>query len=644
MSELKPASIPSASPDCSGVTANQVSGRQTRVGRRYSLRVGDGLRGRSLLVVGGNGFVGKVFLSMLLKEYSEVGTIYLLLRASSAAAAHSRLWDGVLASPVFEPLREAHGEAFADFCGAKIVPIVGDVSLPDCGIEAGRLDEMVGKLAAIVNISGVIDFHPPLDDALAVNALGGERVVNLARKLGNVAILHTSTCYVAGNRNGIIGEEDPRMLPPEPHSASASAPWDARRELRESRAQIAQTRARFGVGNQRASLIEAERALQKSHFRESIANGAESVLLKKALHRALVRVGARRAAAWGFSNTYTYTKALGEHLVASSGLRFTIVRPAVVESAVSFPFPGWNEGANTSAPLIYLVREGGMQVPASRHNVDIIPCDLVATGMILALAELIEGSAPAVYQLGTSDCNPSTARSFMKLATRYKRRYQLARVELNWVSRWAKALPGVAVLSERQFWSFGPPAIAAWAGTVKAALERIPAGALFGVADRWSLSLGRFAQRQRSIARVLEAFLPFIARHDYRFTSANVRAAYARLTLEERMKLPWIPESIDWSQWFFDVHVKGLERWVFPSLDALTHSRNQSNAGADAKSSAASSASLPAEPGLAKAMPCTDCLPTHSRAATSASLAESRCSGELRENVVLPVAPPISEG
>ena len=49
-----------------------------------------------------------------------------------------------------------------------------------------------------------------------------------------------------------------------------------------------------------------------------------------------------RARSWGWPNTYTYTKSLGEQVIAGTpGLRYAIVRPSIVESALRYPFPGW---------------------------------------------------------------------------------------------------------------------------------------------------------------------------------------------------------------------------------------------------------------------------------------------------------------
>src|ERR1043166_7793353 len=64
----------------------------------------------------------------------------------------------------------------------------------------------------------------------------------------------------------------------------------------------------------------------------------------------LVRVGMRRAPYLGWPNTYTFTKSLGESLLARRGkdLSIAVVRPSIVESSRHSPFAGWNEGINRS--------------------------------------------------------------------------------------------------------------------------------------------------------------------------------------------------------------------------------------------------------------------------------------------------------
>src|SRR5439155_22128711 len=73
------------------------------------------------------------------------------------------------------------------------------------------------------------------------------------------------------------------------------------------------------------------------------------------LARRLVALGRQRAERWGWVNTYTYAKSLGEQIIAAEqGLDYAIVRPAIVESALDFPFPVWFEGSRIASPMVLM--------------------------------------------------------------------------------------------------------------------------------------------------------------------------------------------------------------------------------------------------------------------------------------------------
>jgi long-chain acyl-CoA synthetase len=85
------------------------------------------------------------------------------------------------------------------------------------------------------------------------------------------------------------------------------------------------------------------------------------------------------------------------------------VRPAIVESALKYPFPGWNEGMNTSAPLAYLGLHGQLYFPGSNDLIlDVVPVDYVASCIIAATAALLAGETSKVYQVAAGDVNPCT--------------------------------------------------------------------------------------------------------------------------------------------------------------------------------------------------------------------------------------------
>jgi long-chain acyl-CoA synthetase len=287
----------------------------------------------------------------------------------------------------------------------------------------------------------------------------------------------------------------------------------------------------------------------------------------------LADTGMERAKFWGFPNTYTYTKAIGEQIVAGSGLPFSIVRPAVVESTLAFPFPGWNEGINTSAPLIYILRQGGLQIPGSDNYLDFVPCDLVAGSLTLALAELLDGTQKPVYQAGTSDSNPCTMRRFFELSGLYKRKYYQRTGKGGAVVSFLQSHFEGAMLSSRKFERFGPHVLARGASAASRWLGDSALGPMKSLLAPAAGLAQSFAEQQRRVGNVLQVFVPFTAEYDYVFRCDATRAAFSRLGEADRARIGWYPERIDWRRWFLEVHVPGLEKWVFPSIEERVQRR-----------------------------------------------------------------------
>src|ERR1700722_6960922 len=141
------------------------------------------LRGARVVILGGTGFLGKVFWSMLLDRYPDVGRIYLVVRPKAGATPAARFWSETARSEALEPLRRAHGDGYDAFLREKIVPIDGDMARPQCGLDEGVVRELAGTIDAVINVAGVVDFNPPLDEAIAANAHGAQNLVALARAL-----------------------------------------------------------------------------------------------------------------------------------------------------------------------------------------------------------------------------------------------------------------------------------------------------------------------------------------------------------------------------------------------------------------------------------------------------------------------------
>jgi long-chain acyl-CoA synthetase len=528
-------------------------------------------RGKRFVVVGGTGYLGKTWWSFLLANWPSIEHLYLLVREKGKQSAEERFWQEIVPTAVFDPLRAAYGERFEAFIREKVTPIAGDVVRPFCGLLPDLRADLRGTIAAVVNAAGVVDFDPPLDEALEVNAFGVQNLVALARDLGDLPLLHTSTCYVAGSRTGHVTEASPLEFPFPRADELERTHWDPDREIAECLDVIEQARHRGSDAfRQSYFLDEAKKSLAERGEPGSgrVLDAEVGKVRRKFIEARLAETGMERAQFWGFPNTYTYTKAIGEQIVARSGLPFTIVRPAIVESSLSYPMPGWNEGINTSAPLIYILREGGLQIPGSDHYLDFIPVDLVAGGITAALAELVEGTAKAVYQLGSTDTNPCTMRRFFELTGLYKRKYYQRTLRGGPLLSYLQAHFEGALLNRPQFESYGPKKIADGARKVKGLFERIASfGAATSLLEPAAEAIEQFARQQDRVGKVLEVFVPFTVDYHYVFRCDHVREACARMTPADRRRIAWSPETIDWRAWFFDVHMPGLEKWVFPQID-----------------------------------------------------------------------------
>ncbi|MEM6791144.1 MAG: AMP-binding protein [Myxococcota bacterium] len=566
------------------------SARLARTDPRPSLHPSRLFAGQRFVVVGGTGFLGKVWISMLLHRFPELGHVYLMVRPKGDQSPEARFWAEIAPSPVFDPIREQHpGAAFEAHLRDKITPVAGDVALPLLGLDEALVAELRGRCAAVVNVAGVVDFDPPLDEALDVNAFGVNNLIALAQAL-DAPVMHTSTCYVAGYRTGLIEEVDPRDVPfpradGAPRGKLVSKPegipvdrklershWDPQNEIAECLDVIESTRHRCeDQFRQSLFLDEAKRRLRErgEPCRGRALEDELADVKRRFVRDRLIEAGQERALYWGWPNIYTYTKSIGEQVLAASGVPFTIVRPAVVESASFYPFPGWNEGINTSAPYIYLALKGQVQFPnVDEVHLDIIPVDMVCSGMIAALAELVAGDHRAVYQYGQTDTNPCSMPRYMELIGLYKRKkLQDGGESGNRLLNAVLARFEPVSLNKEQYRAHGAHAIADAERKLADLIDAVGVGP----AAQWlapaSKALRRAARTEDKLGDVIDLFIPFVVECDWIFSCANTRAALARMPEEERSRFIWEPEKIDWRQWMYEVHIPGIEKWAGPLFE-----------------------------------------------------------------------------
>src|SRR2546423_12603836 len=166
---------------------------------------------RKVFLIGSTGFLGKVTLSLLLHRFPSIGKVYVTVRARSQEESEARFWNNVITAPPFDPLRERYGIAFDGFVRDKVAVVGGDIAEVNLGFSEEEAGALASNIDVIINSAGNVTFNPTLESALRTNVVGTQNVIAFAKRMKRPALVHVSTCFVAGNRSGPVWESDPVM-------------------------------------------------------------------------------------------------------------------------------------------------------------------------------------------------------------------------------------------------------------------------------------------------------------------------------------------------------------------------------------------------------------------------------------------------
>lgn len=515
------------------------------------------LRGKHILLIGGTGFIGKVWLASLLTRAPEIGRIYLLIRRHRTATALERFQRIVEESPAFQTLASRHGERFAEFLRERIEVVEGDVTQPGLGLAREVRERLERSLDLIVNSSGLTDFNPDLRDALATNVRATVHTLDFLRECHHAALLHISTCYVVGRRDGRVFEELPKNYTP-----VGLKNFDAEKEWQSLEALIKEAEAR--AESPEVTELLRQQALEKEHAAKDLRGAALENQIRKNrtrwLRQTLTDTATQRAIELGWPNTYTFTKSLSESLIRnfldrSPDAAIAVVRPAIVESSLQDPFLGWNEGINTSASLSYLLGTFFRQLPTNESKaLDLIPVDLVSRGMTLIAAALVRRRHARVYQLATSVTNPCDMRRSIELTGLGHRKFYRAQNGLRHRLRLAfDAIP----VSKTRYETLSAPAQKALVSAINRSVE--PFGA--------RPPLARYERDLEKVIKLISLFEPFILHNDHVFEAAHIEQLSAALPPEEQADFGFDARSLDWWDYWINVHIPALRKWCYPLIE-----------------------------------------------------------------------------
>ncbi|KAF3439409.1 hypothetical protein FNV43_RR17687 [Rhamnella rubrinervis] len=492
---------------------------------------------RTILVTGATGFLAKIFVEKILRVQPNVKKLYLLLRAPDTKSAAQRFQNEVIGKDLFRLVKEKWGSNLNSFVSEKLTVVPGDISQGDLGLKDFTLrEEMWNQIDCIVNLAATTNFDERYDVALGINTMGAKHVLSFAKQCPKLKVLvHVSTAYVCGEKGGLILESPYHMG----DTLNGATGLDIDGEMR---------------------LVD-EKLKQLRAFDSSDA----------AITMAMKDFGHIRAKTYGWPNTYVFTKAMGEMLIGhlKDNVNVVVVRPTIVTSTYKEPFPGWVEGVRTIDSLA--VGYGKGKLPCFLGDlkavVDAIPADLVVNAIIVAMAahgkqyynynniDVVkngENNKISIYQVGSSVRNPLRYGDLQDYGFRYF-------TKKPWIDKDGKPVKvgKVTVLSSmasfRRYMAFRYLLFLKGLELVNTAFCQYFQGLY--------VDLNR---KINFVMRLVDLYRPYLFFKGV-FDDMNtekLRMAMRESGMETEM-FYFDPKCIEWEDYFLNVHIPGVVKYVF---------------------------------------------------------------------------------
>ncbi len=448
-------------------------------------------------------------------------------------SADQRVRREVFGSNVFDRLRAALGPAFEVRCQEQVSVVTGNLTQPNLGLSDESYESLADRLTIVVNSAATVTFDERLDSAIALNILGARRLLELAKRAGDIPFMQVSTAYVGGVQTGDI----PETLIPPGHTVASY--------LAMQRGESSGGEAPFDLN---ASLAELESSA--SRVQSECANEPTEC------RRRLIDLGMEYAQKHGWNDTYTLTKWMAEQFLARDrgDVPLVLFRPAIIEGSYDEPAPGWIDGLRMADPLILAFGRGKLkEFPADGNvNLDLIPVDFVANAMIATLPVGRKGPSLDVYQCGSCARNPlsipSVAQSVKEAFRRRPMRDEAGRpIRVN----------DLELISKQQFldrWEKRLKRTQSFRGLLRSTK----------MAQRWRKRLAAAEARIAQLIYFVKIYAPY-THLNCRYLDDRLRAVYDGMHPEDREVFPFDVTRIDWHDYIVHRHVPGVRHFVLGS-------------------------------------------------------------------------------
>lgn len=489
-----------------------------------------------IFLTGATGFVGQAVLERLLADHPET-TISILVRTKGSVSSEDRLRT-LLKKPVFKVWRERVGAEEVERAAKERIRVV------EGGL--GDVPELPKDLDIVIHSASTVSFDPPIHQSFETNVGGA---VDLYEKLlaagGDPRVVHVSTCYVQGLRKGVAAEA--RLT----HDVDWRAEFEA--------ALAARDRVEM-LSRQPDQLEEFMRAARADHGKEgpqSVAKASEAKRVEW-VTRQLVDAGRTRAQSLGWTDVYTLTKAFAERaaeeLWAANGHRLSVVRPAIIESALRHPYPGWIDGFKVADPLIIAYGRGQLpEFPGLPDSIlDLIPVDYVVNAIIAAAANPAPKGEPEYFHIASGQSNPLPFHRMFENVFEFFRANPMTNREGETIVVPDWKFPGGQKV-ERELKRKERAAASA-----ERMLRMMPR------TEKVKTSLARLQKAQSDLGTLrnfTELYRSYV-QTELIFDDTNTRALHAALPAKLREDRGFDISAIDWEDYLQKVH--------FPSITSLT--------------------------------------------------------------------------
>ncbi|MDO5535205.1 MAG: HAD-IB family hydrolase [Propionibacteriaceae bacterium] len=503
-----------------------------------------------VLLTGVTGFLGQAILERLLSTTDAHVTA--VIRPKGTQSARDRL-DRLLRKPVFKTWRDAVGDEQARRIWAERTDVLE--------ADLATLERIEGPVDVVVHSASTVSFDAPIDESFA-NNVGGPRALYAALEASGLDphVIHVSTCYVGGIAKGLRPE------------ASVDHEVDWRAEIAAAEVARAEAEAASRTPEQLQVFIDDATRDHGKQGPKSVARASEAARVEW-VNKRLVELGRTRARSVGWTDVYTLSKALGERVAeqewAGRGNRLSIVRPAIIESSLRHPFPGWIDGFKVADPLIMAYAKGHLpEFPGLPDSVlDVIPVDYVVN-VIMALATLgHQGETDEVgyYQVCSGASNPLPFHRMYAEVRAYFLEHPLSD---------DKGRP-IAVPT----WKFPANNAAERSLRLKERLSAL--GSKVGAAlpstsrtRQWASSLSKMERGLGSLRTYVDLYQSY-TRTEMLFDDQQTRALGAKLPADTPRGRTFDVRDIDWTHYWQQVHLPAMTTLAKVHARASSAQRSQ---------------------------------------------------------------------